>query len=404
MRVMRRTWLTCLTCLTWLFLAASCDYGFKPESLVDDLRVLGIRSTPANLAPGEVAQLEALTPDPTKRPTTVLWLGCEADPFNLNRTACADTSLLEDPSSLGGGEGALPNGVSVIGFNSTASYGTSATLFDALAADDTRRQTGTVGQLLAFTVAEAVSPFATREELQGLFDRVKRKELRAIVSLYRIHVSQSPERNSNPVVGALTVDGARWPTGARVAVKPGTPVTLDLEVPESAFEPYTSFTPDGPVAETERLLAAWYSTAGRFSHTRTALRGDVKTRFTPPGSGDASDEVPVDRTATVWGVVRDARGGQSWRQWPVYVCDDLLPEPRIAGVEWPSNPRAKVVLRGADLSSILDVSVDGMALEQGAFVSSRGTWEGSLPEEIPIGLPRGEVTTRTCQRRALGVE
>lgn len=400
-RVMRRAWLAVLTVL---FLAAGCDYGFKPESLVDDLRVLGIRSTPADLAPGEVAQLEALTPNPTKRPTTVLWLGCEADPFNLNRTACADTNLLEDPSSLGGGEGALPKGVSVIGFNDTASYGTSATLFDVLAADDPRRQTGTVGQLLAFAVAEAVSPFATRDELQGLFDRIKRKELKAIASLYRIRISQSPERNSNPVVGALTVDGAVWPSGARIAVKPGTPVMLDLEVPESAFEPYISLTPDGPVAETERLLAAWYSTAGRFSHTRTALRTDVKTRFTPPGSGDSSDEVPADRTATLWGVVRDTRGGQSWRQWPVYVCDDSLPEPRIASVEWPSSPRAKVVLRGDDLSSILDVSVDGMALEQGAFVSSRGTWEGSLPEGVPTGLPRGEVTTRTCQRRALGVE
>jgi hypothetical protein len=85
----------------------------------------------------------------------------------------------------------------------------------------------------------------------------------------------------------------------------------------------------------------------------------------------------------------------------MYVCDATLPEPRITTVEWPTGSRAKVVLRGDDLGSILDVSVDGVALEQGAFVASRGTWEGSLPEGVPLGISRGELTTRTCQRRPL---
>ncbi len=384
-----------------LLLIAGCDFGFKPESLVERLRVLGLRSTPADLAPGETAQLEALTPDPTGTPTTLLWLGCEADPFNLNRTACADTNLLDDPASFVGDGGVLPTGVSLIGFNGTASYATSPSLFDVLPVDDARRQSGTVGQLLVFAVAEAISPFASRDELQAVFERVQRKELEAIVSLYRVHISQSSERNSNPVVGALTVDGVAWPSGARVAVKPGAPATIDVEVPDGDFEPYTNLTPDGPVAETEHLLAAWYSTAGRFSHTRTALREDVKTLLTPPGSGDATDAVPADRAGTLWVVVRDTRGGQSWRQWPMYVCDATLPEPRITTVEWPTGSRAKVVLRGDDLGSILDVSVDGVALEQGAFVASRGTWEGSLPEGVPLGISRGELTTRTCQRRPL---
>ena len=395
---MRRAW------LSLLLFVFGCDYGFKPETLVADMRVLGIRSTPADLSPGETARLEALTPDPTGQPTTVLWLGCEADPFNLNRTACADTQLLDNPGSLAGADGGLPNGVSVIGFNTSAAYRTSPGLFDVLPSGDPRRQTGTVGQVVAITVAEAVSPVATREELQALFDRVQRKDVKAIVALFRVVISESSERNSNPVVGPLTLDGVAWPDGARVAVKPGAPVTFDVEAPAAAFEAYTTLTPDGPKAQTERLLAAWYSTAGRFSQSSTALREDVKTLFTPPGSGDPTDVVPDRRAATLWAVVRDTRGGQSWREWPLYVCDPSLPEPRIASIEWPTSQKERVVLRGEALESILDVAVDGKALEQGALVSSRGTWEGVLAEGVPVGALRGELLTKTCVRRALSAE
>jgi len=390
---------------TWLLagalatLATACDFGFKPQGLVEDLRVLGVRSTPADLAPGETAKLEALTPDPSGQPTTVLWLGCEADPFNLNRTACADTQLLDDPASFVGGE--LPNGVSLIGFNQTAAYSTPPSLFDVLPVDDPRRISGTVGQVLALAVAEAVSPFATKEELEALFDRVKRKELRSIVSIFRVHVSESPERNANPVLGALTVDGVAWPEGAPLAVTPGAPVTVDLEVPDADFEPYTSLTPDGPVASQERLLVSWYSTAGRLAPPRAALREDVKTVLTPPGSGDATDPVPAARTATLWAVVRDTRGGQSWREWPVYVCDPAGAEPRLTAVEWPTQARSPVVLRGDALESILFVSVDGKALEQGGWVASRGTWEGQLPEGVPVGAARGELVAKTGRRGPL---
>jgi hypothetical protein len=393
---------------TWLLvgslaaLATGCDFGFKPQGLVEDLRVLGVRSTPADLAPGETARLEALTPDPSGRPTTVLWLGCEADPFNLNRTACADTQLLDDPASFVGGE--LPNGVSLIGFNQTAAYSTPPTLFDVLPAEDSRRVSGTVGQVLALAVAEAISPFATQPELEALFDRVKRKELKSVVSIFRVHVSESPERNANPVLGSLTVDGLAWPEGAPLAVTPGAPVTVDLEVPDADFEPYTSLTPDGPVASQERLLVAWYSTSGRLEPPRAALREDVKTVFTPPGSGDVTDPVPAARTGTLWAVVRDTRGGQSWREWPLYVCDPSLTEPRLTAVEWPTQARSPVVLRGEGLESILFVSVDGRALEQGGWVASRGTWEGQLAEGVALGGARGELVAKTCQRRPLALE
>jgi hypothetical protein len=332
---------------------------------------------------------------------TLLWIGCDADPYNLGRTACADATLLQDPSALTGGTGTLPPGVSLAGFNDTAAWTAPATLFDVLDAGDPRRQTGTVGPLVLFAVAEAVSPTATREELQALFERAQRKEVRSEVALFRVKVSENPERNQNPVLTGLTVDGGLWPQGARVALRPGEVLPLDLLAPPQAFEAYSALTPAGPVASTERLLAAWYATSGRFSQDRTALGGEVHTSFIGPGGADPLDPVPPRRAGTLWVVVRDTRGGQAWDSWPFYVCDPALPEPAVSQVDWPAGASDPVVLHGTSLDSVLDVVVDGQALTRGGYSAARGTWEGPLPAGVPVGAPRGLLTTRTCRRQAL---
>ncbi len=399
MRPARARWVPLLAAVA----AAACDYGFKPETLVDQLRVLGVQATPADLRPGESARLSALAPDPS-RPggaVTLLWVGCDADPYGLGRTACADATLLQDPSALTGGTGQLPAGVSLIGFNDTAAWTAPAGLFDVLDAGDPRRQTGTVGPVVLFAVAEAVSPTATRAELQALFERVQRKEVRSVLSLYRVKVPESLERNHGPTLTGLTVDGGLWPQGAWLTVRPGEPLPLDLRAPPEAFEAYTALTPDGPVASTERLLAAWYATSGRFSQERTALGAEVKTAFTPPGSGDPTDPLPPRRAGTLWAVVRDTRGGQTWDQWPFYVCDPSLPEPRVTGVDWPASPGDLLVLHGTALDSVLDVVVDGQALTRGGYAAARGTWEGPLPGGVPVGARRGTVVARTCSRQPL---
>ena len=95
-----------------------------------DTTLTGIEIGAARPLPrGTSAQLTALAPDPS-RPggaVTLLWVGCDADPYNLGRTACADATLLQDPSALTGGTGTLPPGVSLIGFNDTAAWTAPAT-------------------------------------------------------------------------------------------------------------------------------------------------------------------------------------------------------------------------------------------------------------------------------------
>ena len=291
------------------------------------MRLIGISTDPANLIPGETARVSALVLDPSRTsPSTVLWLGCEADPFNLNRSPCANPDVLQDPSSLTGGTGTLPPGVTVIGFNDRAAYTAPAGLFSVLAPDDPRRQKGTVGQLIAFAVAETVSPQAPMEELQALFERVQRKEVKSVIALYRVNISESTVRNTNPVVDSLVVANETWPKGARFFVRESEPITLDVAAPTSSFEPFVLETPTGTEMKTERILTAWYSTSGRFSETSTALGEGVKTIFTAPGS--TKDPVPERRTGLLYTVFRDTRGGQSWREWPFFVCDDVAPRRR----------------------------------------------------------------------------
>ncbi len=374
-----------------------CGEEFRPETLVENLRVLGINSTPAELKPGETARLSSLILDPSRpgQATTVLWIGCDPDPFNLNRSACSDPAVLEDPSKLSGGAGELPPGVRIVGLNAQAAYSAPAGLFQALAADDPRRVTGTVGQVLAVAVAEEVSPQATQEELKALFERVQAKEVRSLVALYRVRVTESAERNVNPVLSGLRVGREAWPDGAAVTVLPSEPVTLEVDAPDAAFEPYTAVLPEGTEERTERLLVAWYSTAGRFSEERTTVRGDVVTVFTAPGS--AKDPVPERRAGELYTVVRDTRGGQSWRTWRLFVCDAALPEPQLTAVRWPTAAGGRVVVEGQNLESLVDVVVNGAALLRGGFVSARGTWEADAPA-LAAGSYPTRVHSKTCAR------
>ncbi len=387
-----------------LLLASACDNGFPPETLVDSLRVLSVRSTPADLVPGESASLEGLVLDPSRPDagTAVLWLGCEPDPYNQNRSACSDPALLQDPGSFTpqGADGGLPAGMSLLGFGAKATLTTPKTLFDVFPQGDPRRVSGTVAQVLAFAVAAEVKPTATRAELDDLFARVKSKEVPSLITLFRLHVSESPERNTNPIFQHLLVDGAAWPDGAHLVVEAQQQLTLDVEAPDAAFEPYTNVTPDGVEQKTERLMAAWFSTGGRFTEPRTALREGVKTVFTSPGG--KGDPVPGTREGSLWIVLRDTRGGQAWQQVPFVVCAKGLPTPNVTDVRAPSNPAFPVAIDGQHLEYLVDVLVGETALVGGGLNAATGFWEGKLPP-LPKGTYPVDFLSRSCGRHSTGL-
>ncbi len=363
---------------------AGCEEELKPETLVEDLRVLGVRSVPAEIRPGQTAALEALVVDPRPRSRhTLVWLACDPDPLNLNRSACSDISQLDDPSALvqpvDGGTPELPTGMRLVGFQQQASYRAPDGLFDRFSKDDPRRRLGTVAQVLLLAVADEVNPTRV-DEMVALFERVRNGEVKSILSIFRIKVSEDEPPNENPELADLLVADERLPPGATVRADPGAEVKLELTAPDPSFEEYQQPTPDGLEQKTEKLIAAWYSTSGRFSEERIALRSEVPELYTAAGS--AKEPLPERRSQTLYVVVRDTRGGQAWTSYPLFLCDRALPLPSASAVE-PARATAgsDLTLRGSNLDSVLDVVVGGVALRR--LSCSNTECVGELPPLQP---------------------
>ena len=389
-----------LLAIATLLGCAGCSSDWAPETLIEGLRVIGVRADPAEIKPGESATLTALLLDPSRpgKPNTVLWVGCDPDPFNLGRSACSDPVALQDPSALVA-SAQLPPGVRFIGFNDSATYVTSKALFSVLASDDPRRQSGTVGQVLAIALGVETQGIPSQEEIAALLAKVKTKEVQSVITLFRIRISEAPARNSNPQISDFKVAGEVQFLDAHVQLMPAERVTVEVDAPDSSFEPFVLQTPTGREEKVEQLTSAWYSTSGRFNYERIALRGALKGIFTAPGSRDnPTDLVPINRQGTFHVVMRDTRGGQTWLEHPFYVCDAFCAPPVITAVHSPATTGAPVVIEGRNLGSILDVLIGGIALSKGAVNSLTGNWEALVPSALGSGTYVVRLHGKECRR------
>ncbi|MBK7865422.1 MAG: hypothetical protein IPJ65_43860 [Archangiaceae bacterium] len=356
-------------------LLAACDQQWKPASVVESLRVIGVQAEPPEVRPGETARLSALLLDPARagQKDTVLWLSCEPDPYGAGRGACGDLDQLRDPSALLD-EGRLPAGIHLIGIDGQAGYSASASLFDVLDAGDPRRLAGTVGTVMSFAIAADVPFTARQEELQPIFQKVQSKEIASQLTLFRVRVSETPEaaRNHNPVVDDLTVNGEKVPAGATALIWPRVDNAIALTAHD--FEEFEVTTPNGTEHQTERIVVSWYTSAGRFTQDRISIGSDVKAALTGPGDElNGNDPIPENRRGSLWAVIRDSRGGQSWREYKWFACDATAAVPVIASV---AQENGRTVLRGSNLDQILEV-VASDALVAGGYRSATDTWEGA---------------------------
>lgn len=385
-------------------LAGSCtNASFAPETLVRDLRVLSISAEPPEVGPGETTRLSILKTDSAPgAATTVLWVGCEPDPQDLGRSPCNDASILLRPTQIT----EYPPGLNLLGFGLTATYRSPAQVFDVLPRESLIRRTGSVGQVLGLVVGEEVDPTATDEKLRQYFERIENKETPVVVALMRVLVSEKPmaERNRNPGIVDLFVEGKRHPKNARLAVLPGGRLALTVQVPDDVRQTYVEPLPSGDVARTETVVGAWYSTAGRFSRERFDVTATDATTFIGPGSAEfPEDPVPDRRQGTVWLVVRDNRGGQSFDRYPFFVCDPTLPTPTIRAITPPATPDGPVVVSGENLSGVLDVIVGDAALGRGSFNQAMGTFVGDAPS-LAAGRYPVRVRARNCAELDTGLQ
>lgn len=373
---------------------AGCNAQFKPETLVDALRVLAITAEPPEVGPGESAQLEILQMDPS-RPTgktTVVWVGCEPDPIDFNRSACNDTSALLQPTAFA----TFPPGVRVLGFGTRAGYASASTLFDGLSPGDPVRANGTSGPVLGVVIGEEVKPTSSDAELRVLFGRIERQEVQTVMALTRVTVTERLQRNHNPRLAALELDGVAVPKNAKLQLRAGAKVTLVPRATDDSRETYSLVLPEGPTEKSETLVVSWYSTAGRFDQARVDVTGGAPTTFTAPGARDiADDPVPEKRTGTVWLVMRDGRGGQAFESFPFYVCDDS-PTPRVQKLEAPTTPGDPLVATGVDLAGTLDLVIGGVALTHATWSPAVNAFFADVPT-LPSGTWPVQLRAKNCE-------
>lgn len=374
--------------LVLTLLGSSCGVQFTPETLVDSLRVLSIVSDPPEISPGGTSNVSVLFGDPSRvgQPNTIIWVGCEPDPLDLNRSACNDASILVKPTLIT----EYPEGLKLLGFGSktNAIYSPSANVFDVLSPEDGIRQNGSVGQVMAIVIAEEVNLSAEGDELTAVFQRIENKETPAAIALTRIVVSEKAQKNQNPVIDGLTFDGAPLPSGARLQVRAGQEVQLGVAVPEASRETYTEQQPSGPVEKQEVVVGAWYSSNGRFSRERFDVTSTESTTFFAPGSEKfPEDPVPERRSGQLWLVVRDNRGAQAFEQFRFYVCDGSLPTPRVTSITPPAIAGDPVLVMGEDMQRTLDILIGGVALGTSTYSAARGAFVGFPPDLLPGTYP-----------------
>ena len=284
-----------------LVLLPSCvinsDKYLRPRDLappwhVDRTRILGVRATPAEIAPGQRATFEALigTAHGEDPDLGLLWLACPEE-----GAGCT--------TDLGGIdlETASPDQLAEIGFigfepGLPPAYTAPADLLDDLSDDDRLEGLSILVQLTAFPIEQLDDP----EALEAL-------DFNLIEAGYkRLVVSEATTPNNNPVLATFLVDGLPVPLDAEVVVvTPEQGYDLGIVLDDAAGrETYEFVNSDGVLEERiEEPYATWYSTGGEVLEPVT-LWPYMEATWTAPAESGAE--------GTWFTVVRDRRGGMSW--------------------------------------------------------------------------------------------
>jgi hypothetical protein len=395
-------------------LALGCGKSFTPDSLVNGFRALAVQAEPPEIHPSQTTTFSALVVDPSRpgQNNTLLWLGCDPDPFDLGRSACNELGNLNSASALlsavDGGQLLLPTGINFLNWNDeTTGFGAAYTapddaqVFDpaTIPAGDPRRLIGTIADTLVVAAAGDLPLLASADQKNAFFTQIEDALIPATLVIERVVVSENPNPNHNPVFGDLLFDGTAIPDGGTFRIAPGADAGIELTAPDSSFETFTEIEPDGTtLTKQEGLIAAYYSTTGSFSQDRIALRSGFPETFAAPAGTDA-DPIPDKRLGTMWIVLRDTRGGLSWNTWPMFICDPTLPAPSFTALDPPTgraDGTTTMGVQGQNISSVLDLLVGGIALRQAAFSPVVQEFSGLVPP-LPSGSYPVTVRGKDCQ-------
>lgn len=318
-----------------LALGSGCVPDFEDDlSLLTAPRVLAVRAEPAEAKPNETVTLSALVadPDPLASPAPASFALCvERKP--LTELGPVSPACLVEPSA--GAAALVPLG---------SGDGVSATLpSDACRLFGPSRPEPKEGE----PAGRPVDPDATGGYYEPVAVRVEAGKdlavgtirvacpLPAVTQAQAIEFSARYRPNRNPELAnlelrrgsdSITLTPEPAGTEARIELSPGERVTLRAEWPACEGEPdgkctgaesYAWFDPELRAITTRResIRVSWFASAGKFGSERSGRdESELETHSENTWTAPSSPGV-----ARLWLVVRDSRGGQSWRTYLVDV-------------------------------------------------------------------------------------
>jgi hypothetical protein len=303
---------------------AACNTGFEPQYRVRDLRILAIQShlgssLTADVQPGDQVDLSALVVNPLNRAgLTVTWIGCLPNASDVT-VPCLSQAYLQDPHTLIAAAGTVP-GVVAIGTSPGVDPESVATISYAVP------NSPEVQDALAFAIAAAKGnpTFECRLFAELVVVAIASAEGQTAMAYKRVPIVVSDAQaaaagvaqlyvtNLNPPIGDVRRDPSNEDTcsGGTSLDTPPLPAGdrticgLGTSAPVASSGPYNLCEPDGSTTPADESLDwQWYVTLGEFP--------DVG------GVGDArGSHVKFRRQSgafTLWSVLRDGRGGVTWK-------------------------------------------------------------------------------------------
>jgi hypothetical protein len=262
-----------------------------PAWLLDRTRVLGMRAEPPEVRPAQIASFEALVHREGKDDPAIVWFACPPeDDGGIGFGCVLDLDELDYEASP---EALAEAGL--IGFEPflPPSYSAPDDVLDGLAEEDRAEGLYVLIQLSALPA----------EVLEGSVDAIDFNEVE--VAYKRLVVSEAATPNHNPELSSFTVDRHTVRTGDRVHVDRNQIYEIGVHLADGARESY-EYTASSGVTEQrqEEPWAAWYSTGGELLEEVTLHPYMEAGWQSPKRSGSRG---------TWYAVVRDRRGGMSWR-------------------------------------------------------------------------------------------
>jgi hypothetical protein len=329
---------------TWVVLVAvapGCSGDLPKSDVVDKLRVLAVRASPPEIAPGQTSVLDALVVGPPLAADAAvprlsyLWLACTETAGLALPGACGVTvDGNGGPGTFAAPDGGVPAAIPscqaqpnaplcLLGQTSTVSLSPSPPLSGS--------QVTQVIITLIVSDQDALACAAFAAEGTG----APPDPDHCVIAIKRLTVSNSASPNHNPELAKLSLNvDFMMGTAQLPALAGGEALPLDAKrcTPALCAEAVAACCLPGSGAEikadaqgaVEPLAVAWFTTAGSLADARSSfqpsdcdsacqkdparLAADVSTIWTAPDPSAYAASNEID----FWAVVRDGREGVGW--------------------------------------------------------------------------------------------